>query len=115
MHPAVEIGQGEIGRLKRSQRGAPRVVGLAEEPDRVLVVMHDRQAELARQRGQVDQLVAQELFAAAGRDRNAALAATDSLRFEFPAGRGLQLRLRHPEMVAARLGASDAYRSEERR
>jgi hypothetical protein len=59
-----------------------------------------RLAELARQSGQVYEVIrAQKLITAARRNRDAALIATKALGLEFPTRGGFQLECRHPEII----------------
>ena len=48
MQLVIQIGQLEIGRFDRGERGAALRSGFAEIPDAVFVIMHNRLTEMAR-------------------------------------------------------------------
>src|SRR5271156_5594675 len=99
MEVAVDIGESEVRRLKRSKSIAPGIHRLAKKPERMRIVVDCRLPELARQSSQVDEIAsAQKLVAGARRNGHAALIATKALGFDIPAGGSVQLTLRHPEI-----------------
>src|SRR5271163_4656569 len=110
MEVAVDIGETEVRRLKRSESIAPGIHRLAKKPERMRIVVDYGPPELARQSGQVDEIAsAQKLVTAARRNGDAALIATKALGFEIPARGSVQLTHRHPEIVTLRQGVLDGH------
>src|SRR5713101_1753009 len=109
MHPAVEIGQLEIGSLQRGERSAARRSSFAEIPCAVFVIMHHRLAEVTRERREVESApaVANEFSRKRRRNRNAHIAQARTFGLQFPSACLGQVDFAEPEILA--LGLCAAY------
>src|SRR5258707_10824899 len=101
MHLAVEIRQGEIRPVERSQHALSLRGSLAEAPRVMLLVGHDGLSEKIRQRDEIVAPACDELAFVGYRHADVALA--KSLRLELPSADALELVATEPQSAARRV------------
>ena len=101
MHPAVKIGQAEIGRVERGQNSLTLRRRLTERPRVMLLVSGDRLPKQIRQRREIVTAARDELSLVRVRHRHADIALTKSLRIELPPADPLQVVAAKPQTATA--------------
>src|SRR5579862_7446706 len=100
MHPAVEIGQGEIRRIERCQYPLSLRRRLAEAPCVEFGIRNYRLSEQTRQRREIvtraSTVSRDELALARLRHRHADIALAEALRLVPPSAYSLEVRAREP-------------------